>query len=107
VALKFLDLVISEQGEKTWLENCQWVPPTRVNRSAVKLSEYQTKVLDATLLPAVAYSMFNIMPEDVNKATWAKMQEMYLGKATPKQVVETKQKYWETAIKENRVPDPR
>ncbi len=107
MALKFLDLVISEWGEKTWLENTQWVPPTRVNTSTVKLSEYQQKVLAATTLPAVAYSMFNIMPEDVNKATWAKMQEMYLGKATPKQVVETKQKVWETAIKEGRVPDPR
>ncbi len=104
VALDFLDLVISAEGDKIWLEKSYWVPPTAIDTGKITLNRLQKKVLDLTLQPVAAYSMFNVMPEDVVQATIAKMQEMWLGKATPEEVMATKQKVWETAISEGRFP---
>ena len=55
--------------------------------------------------PVAAYSMFNILPQDVNHATWSTMQKMYMGKATPEDVMKDKQEKWQIAIEEGRVPE--
>jgi raffinose/stachyose/melibiose transport system substrate-binding protein len=106
LALEFLDEVISLDSERTWVNTGKLFPPTRFETTdGLELSPLQSEVLDALNTPTAAYSLFNVLPEDVNQATWSSIQAMFLGRATPEEVVEAKETAWQIAIEEGRVPE--
>lgn len=104
-AIAFLDFIISKEAEKTWVEVAHWFPPVKLDTSNISMTTLEAEIWPLINSPVAAYSMFNILPQDVNQATWTTMQKMYMGKATPEDVMKAKQEQWQIAIEEGRVPE--
>ena len=100
LAIKYLDLMISEKATDMWINQAKLFPTTPITNTE-SLHPLQRTVLAAIKGEYSAYNMSGTMPEEVNMATWSNIQKMWDGKMTPAQVMEEKQALWHkyTALK--------